>query len=424
MSTAFQRGFVLMQQGRYDLADREFRQELASDPDNAQAHGFLALCLHEQGKHDDAIHEASEAVRLEPDDSFSHYVRGLAFFGKKQYREARASAEEAIRLEPYDPNPLSLLSNVAIARGKWSEALDAAERGLAIDPTHAACTNLRALALVQLGRKSEAAATLGSALADDPENALTHANQGWTYLHHGDHAKALEHFREALRLDPEMEWARIGIIEALKARHLFYRLMLRFFLWMGRQSRFVLVAIVLGLLFGPNILAAIANSAPEYKPFLMPVIWLAVGFVLMTWISGPLFNLLLQLNKFGRMALSVEQRIESFLVGGCFCLAASAFVANLIHWTVFAEVAMIYFGLMTLPLVVIFRVPAGRPRWLMVGATCVIALLGVPVWVWLILGNAASRLVSIDRAAELFGYFKIGAMLSTWLPTALRLRER
>ncbi len=50
--------------------------------------------------------------------------------------------------------------------------------------------------------------TLGSALANDPENALTHANQGWALLHRGDHERALEHFREALRIDPELEWAR------------------------------------------------------------------------------------------------------------------------------------------------------------------------------------------------------------------------
>ena len=93
------------------------------------------------------------------------------------------------------------------------------------------------MALVQLGRKDEAQQTLGSALANDPENALTHANQGWALLHRGDHAKALEHFREALRIDPELDWARAGIVEALKARHLIYRVMLRFFLWMGRQSQ-------------------------------------------------------------------------------------------------------------------------------------------------------------------------------------------
>jgi len=64
------------------------------------------------------------------------------------------------------------------------------------------------MALVKLGRREAAAATIGAALAKDPQNAHTHANQGWALLHHGDHARRLEHFREALRLDPELDWAR------------------------------------------------------------------------------------------------------------------------------------------------------------------------------------------------------------------------
>ena len=66
------------------------------------------------------------------------------------------------------------------------------------------------MALVRLGRRDEAGATLEAALARDPENAVTHANQGWARLHAGDFRGALEHFREALRLNPSLEWARAG----------------------------------------------------------------------------------------------------------------------------------------------------------------------------------------------------------------------
>jgi len=104
----------------------------------------------------------------------------------------------------------------------------------ALDPEHAGCLNLRAMAEVKLGRKAQAAATIEAALARDPENAGTHANRGWTYLEESDPGRALEHFREALRLDPENEWAREGMVEALKARHGVYRLVLRCFLWMQK----------------------------------------------------------------------------------------------------------------------------------------------------------------------------------------------
>ena len=84
---------------------------------------------------------------------------------------------------------------------------------------------------------------------------LTHANQGWALLHRGNYQRALEHFREALRIDPELDWARAGIVEALKAHHFIYRQMLRFFLWIGRQARVAQWVIILGILFGPRMLA-------------------------------------------------------------------------------------------------------------------------------------------------------------------------
>ena len=59
---------------------------------------------------------------------------------------------------------------------------------------------------------------------------------GWTLLHDGDPRKAMGHFREALRLDPGMEWARAGIVEAMKARSLIYRIFLSYFLFMNRLS--------------------------------------------------------------------------------------------------------------------------------------------------------------------------------------------
>ena len=66
MSTAFQRGIVLFNQDRYDLADREFRQELAESPDNALAHAFLSLCLRNRTARTKALREADEAIRLDP----------------------------------------------------------------------------------------------------------------------------------------------------------------------------------------------------------------------------------------------------------------------------------------------------------------------------------------------------------------------
>ena len=264
--------------------------------------------------------------------------------------------------------------------------------------------------------------TLGSALANDPENALTHANQGWALLHRGNYRQALEHFREALRIDPELDWARAGIVEALKAHHFIYRQMLRFFLWIGRQARVAQWVIILGIFFGPRMLARIARANPGLEPFIFPVIVLILAFVMLTWIASPLFNFLLRFNKFGRLALLRDQRIASSWIGGCFLLAVGCFVAAMVKTTSLAVFGTGYFGLLLLPLAVTFSRASGNPRRLMAAYTAGVALLGLPVMSLVLLGRA-SPWKDEALAYQLVTYFVLGAAVSTWLSAVVRSRE-
>jgi hypothetical protein len=241
-------------------------------------------------------------------------------------------------------------------------------------------------------------------------------------LHRGDHRGALEHFREALRLDPELEWARAGIVEALKARYLLYRVMLRFFLWMGRQSTVAQWVVILGFVFGRRILADLARSHPALAPFLFPVLALSFAFLLLTWIASPLFNLLLRLNHFGRLALSREQRIASNWIGGCFLLGAVCFVSYLVRPAELNSFGMVYFGFLLMPLAVTFGRARGTPRRLIAAYTGVVALLGLPGLSLVLLGPA-SPWKDVDRALECFKYFCWGAVLSTWISAFLGARS-
>ncbi len=419
MSTALQRGLVLFEQGRYDLADREIRRVIAEDPDNPTAHSFLALCLMQRDRDAESLAEADEGVRLGPDLAYSHYIRARSLQAVGRLGDSEAAVREAIRIDPADADHFGLLASIQMGRRRWPEALLAAEKGLSLDPEHPGCTNLRAMALVQLGRKDEAATALGSALANDPENALTHANQGWTYLHQGDQARALEHFREALRIDPELEWARVGIVEALKARFLIYRLMLRFFLWMGRQSGRAQWAVILGFIFGRKVLADLAEANPRLQPFIYPILALSFAFLMLTWIASPLFNLALRFNRFGRMALSRQQRVESNWIGGCFVLAASSFAASLATGSPLATVSAAYFGLLLLPLTMTFHQPAGKPRWMAAAYTAALAAIGPLVLVHLLMGPEGP-LAALVTPLQLVQLFFFGAILSTWVPTMSR----
>jgi tetratricopeptide (TPR) repeat protein len=413
MEAHFERGQVLMAQGRYDMAAGEYRLALAVDADNGLLHALLGLCLVETEQYTQATEEAQQAIRLEPDLDFGHFVLARALAGRNRLGEAEVGAREAIRLDPDDANNYALLAGIQFEQRRWQAALDAADEGLRLDPEHIGCVNLRAMALVKLGRSRDAEAVLADTLARDPENAISHANQGWTLLHRGQTGQALEHFSEALRLEPGNESARAGIVEAMKARNPIYGLLLRYFLWMARLSGGAQWAIVLGLLFGQRLLQDLARQNPALKPWVMPILVLYVVFAVMTWIASPLFNLVLRLDRFGRHALTREEVVASNWIGALLVPALVSLVAWLVTDSAAWLLAMIYFGLLMLPVSVLFAMPAGWPRQVLAIYTGALATT-VPAAV-------VSLRLAPDLTVPLVVGFMWGAFLSGFLANGLMM---
>ena len=423
MNVALQRGLLLLQQSRFEQAEAELRQALGVDPHDAHAHALLALCLVERKKFDEATAEARQAVHLSPDFSFAHYAHARVLYERNHYPEAQAAIEEAIRLDSTNANYFSMLGGIHFDQRRWPAALDAAEQGLQFDPEHIGCTNLRAMAMVKLGRRAEAGTTIDAALARNPDDPVTHANQGWTYLEKGDPKKALEHFREALRLDPMNDWARHGIVEALKARNILYAWMLKYFLFMSRLSTRAQWGIVLGGYFGNRLLGSLANSNPALEPWVLPVQVLYIVFAVLTWTAYPFFNLMLRLNRFGRFALTQKQTVECNWFGLLFFLAVGSLGGCIMAgfespWLMSLTVC----GLLLLPLSGFFRCPEGWPRWVMLAALIVLLLIGAGaiglMWQAYLGGNQFVKSTA-NQAFDLLGAFSIGVLLSTILANIL-----
>lgn len=424
----FERALVLAEQNRPDEAVAELRLHLADDPDNFLAHCQLALCLIDLKRYDEATESAQLAVHLAPDRGLPHYALATVLLKRQHLPESLRAIQQAIELDPHDPDYFATLGSIHFTESRWAEALSAAENGLAIDAEHVGCSNLRAMALVKLGRREQAGATIGAALARNPENALTHANQGWTLLEARQPVKAMEHFREALRLDPEMEWARLGIVEAMKARNFIYRWMLTWFFWMAKMPPRTQWMVLLGGYFGYQAVNSIAGKNPGLAPFLEPVLIAYVIFALMTWIADPLFNLVLRTSRFGRLALSREQIIASNCLGVTLLAAVCALGAYVVtQHDRHLEPAWIV-GLLLIPVSAVFRCDPGWPRkWMSVFAISMVTIslvILIPYFDWLgqgwiarVLPNGGAALVPwIDRCS---GLWTPGAIAAPWVSNAL-----
>ena len=415
-----ERGLLLYQQSRYEMAETELRQALGAEPDDAYAHALLALCLIERKQPDDATDEAQQAIHLAPDMAFAHYALAKVWYDRDHYDAARTAIEEAIRLDPESADYRFLLGAIHFDERRFEEALRAADEGLAVDAEHAGCTNLRVMALVKRGRTREAVDVTEAALARDPENSSTHANRGWTLLEQGKANEALGHFRESLRLDPENEWAREGIVEALKARNPIYAVMLRYFLWMSKLSRQAQWGVIIGGYFANRVLTQAARADPDLAPWLLPFRVLYVAFVLLTWTAQPLFNLLLRLNRFGRLALSREQIVESNWIGSVMLLALLSLGACGV-WgfdTPFLISAMV-FGFLIIPVAGTLQTSPGRSRVRMWIYTGVLGTLGLASLFTAFRAAATNG----EPHAAFFGLFLFGVIAAPWVANYMIMRR-
>jgi tetratricopeptide (TPR) repeat protein len=417
---SIERGSLLFQTGRHELAEQEFRAALVQEPSNALAHAMVALCLLSQKKYAEATTEAQQAIALRPDWDVGYSALAAILSARERLKDAVLMAERAIQLDPFDPEHHALLAAIRNQQRNWPAALAAADAGLAINPEHSLCINARGIALVNLGRRDEASATIGGALQRDPHNATTHANQGWALLHAGDHKAALEHFREALRINPDLQWARAGIVEALKARNIIYRVMLKYFLFMSRMSGKVRWGIIIGLFAGDQLLHSLATSHPAISPWVTPIMVAYVAFALMTWLSVPLFNLMLRLDKYGRYALSRDQRVASNWIGVLLGSGVALAIMIPVRHDFRYLLAAILVAVLCIPVSAVFSCQEGWPRWSMTGYAAVLGILAAVIMTVSFMPQGNPN--DLEPPMGLIQTFAIGLLLSqfvaNWLITA------
>ena len=415
MSAHLDRARLLLAQSRPADAERESMLALAQQPDDPQALAFLALSRIEQGKSKPALEAAREAVGLAPDFPFLHYVHAHVLRNMDRTDEAFRAVKEALRLDPADPETFALLASIELSRSRWPEALDAAELALAINPEHVGAANLRAMALVRMGRKAEAMQSVDYALDRAPENAFSHANQGWNCLHQNDPFKAQEHFREALRLDPNLDYAREGMLEALKARNPVYRVMLAYFLWLGRQSSRFQWVFIIGVFFGGRITRSLSESHPALNYIWWPLLGLFYGFVYLSWTAHPMFNLLLRFDRFGRHVLSPDQRVGSAWFGAAFALALGSLVWWLATDNKVGHLSAVVFAILSICVAATFN-RTGRDRKILGSCTAALAVVAI---------GAAFMTLSNDTAGHVFtASFAIGFIAFQLVANTLATRSR
>ncbi|MFO0902850.1 MAG: tetratricopeptide repeat protein [Pirellulales bacterium] len=376
MDARWERAFLLYREERWQMAERACRELLAEQPQYFPALWLLSFCLLPQERWEEATEAARLAIMADPEDAIGYYAYAQTMSARNRLEEARQAIQDALRLAPERSGYWALLSQVHYRQEHFTEALDCAQRGLAFDPDDSSCQNLAALAANRLGRTGVAEETLRASLSRDPENAMTHANLGWMQLQAGDAQAAILSFREALRIDPELDNARLGMLESIKAKNFVYRGLLRFNLWMARQSSQARWLVIVVGWMGYRAVRRIGAVVPALAPYSGVLQTLYLVFVLATWLLDPLANLLMRLHPDGKYALSRRQLVQANCVGVLVALALAGLAAYFVRESRAGQILALTAALLIPAVVGALSCEAAKPRLAMWAVTAALFVVG------------------------------------------------
>ena len=253
-------------QGRIQEAEQVYRRILDAEPNHAGALHLLGVVRQQQGDHQTALELIGRAISLsgpqrpsrpaplpqagEPSDSAAqHNNYGTALQSLGRFEEALASFRRALAIRPQYPQALANAGLALASLGRHHEAVGSFRKGLELDPenAHARIEARNAAGESRSPRRSDPAlrgghppCTLPGVLREpgappsryrsrgpggwrvargDPACARLRSlrvNLGLAHAALGHDEAAVDEYRKAIELSPELADAHFGLGEALK----------------------------------------------------------------------------------------------------------------------------------------------------------------------------------------------------------------
>lgn len=278
-----------IRRGQLTGAIDTLRRVLSVDPDHAEAHAYLALCLLDQRRLHAAVHEAGLALALDPENTTALYASGLVQSSRRHFGLAEEQFRQLLEREPGNPAYYRSLADVYGLTGRRQEMLPLLQKALELAPDDP--ENLADLGDWHLrrGELAEAERRAREALTLEPEHHGGLILMGYVQLRRGRVDEAREHAVWALRNQPTSRQA-LYLLAAIKARsNWFLGLWWRYSAWMGTlgDGRAIVVLLAAFVLYRVGLVTAEGYGQVELANYVQ-FLWLAL--VAYTWIGPGLFH--------------------------------------------------------------------------------------------------------------------------------------
>ncbi|MFC4992605.1 tetratricopeptide repeat protein [Rubritalea tangerina] len=241
-----------MSSGQWDRAIQALTTLLSTQPNSAWLHYQLAYCFKNTQNYKDSEKHFKLAIGQMPD--FADAFQGIAglYLNMGRNGAAEDNIRKALELNPHDDHSWLIMAHLQLNFENPKEAIFCADKALSINPENQQARSIRTRAQGELTGNDKLdphsqIAELQELLESNPEDDITHMHIGILYYDElKDYKKAEEHFRIALRLDPEDKTYQTLLIKALRKRDKALRILwlplspvlkvLAFFEWMNQAK--------------------------------------------------------------------------------------------------------------------------------------------------------------------------------------------
>lgn len=203
---------------RYTDAAEHAAGALEADPGLGEAHVLRAAALLRL-KSPEARQAAEAAVAAMPDSGAAHAALGEALIAAGASAEAETPLRRAIELEPEQASTHAHLAQVLSAKGDHAGTVAAVSKALELEPSRRDLFALRGRARLAAGQEAEALEDLHAAVAVSTADAELHLALASIHHRQGRLDVALQHYRSATEIDPQLPDAQLGLADVMLARH-------------------------------------------------------------------------------------------------------------------------------------------------------------------------------------------------------------
>ena len=192
--------------GQYEEAEKNAKNALLLNSNNALAHGVLAWALDfQEGRNGEAQESIQEALRIDPNNALIHayYVEILITTGFEGYEKAAEESRVALALDPNLVETRRARALILEATGNYPEAIAEYESAININPNIPVLYIGLGLNYRKVQVYDEAVTAFTRANALNPADPLPDLYISRTYATTGEFAKSLQYAETAVQDRPD-----------------------------------------------------------------------------------------------------------------------------------------------------------------------------------------------------------------------------